>query len=185
MGLRSDIEEVTQYWSRSPWRVKLFLLLALFLSTSSLASLSEAVFKWKGFILDALVFYRTHLSHPFSEFVSRLSGHPVPAHFVDGAVLLGLFHATLIRALLLRRQSLPRRITDVAFFLLTYSAMLYVMADQPDRPNETTVWVLYPAFLLAAYVLTDGAERLLAMSYMLVPVLVVAILAAVSSGLAR
>lgn len=185
MGLKSDIDEVTQHWSRSPWRVKVFLLIALFISTSSLASLSEAVFKWRGFILDALAFYKIFVSQPLAQAATRIFEVPLPPQFIDGAVLLGLFHAALIRALLLRPTSFGKRLSDIGAFSTTYVAMLYIMANQPQKPNDSSVWLLYPAFLLAAYVLTRGAERILAVAYMLIPVLAVALLAAVSAGLGR
>lgn len=188
MGLKADIDEVTQHWRRSPWRVKVFLLVALFLSTSSLASLSEAVFKWKGFLLDALAFYRRNMSQPVSELATHLLARPLSPHFIDSAVLFGLFHGALIRALLLRQVTLATRITGIASLTLSYSGMLYLMANAaspPNQPKDFSIWIVYPAFLLTAYILTKGAERLLAMSYMLVPVILVAMVAAVSSGLAK
>lgn len=191
MGLKADLDEVTQYWDRSPWRVKVFLFISLFLATSSLASLSETVFKWKGFILDALVFYRSNFSQPASEFLTRVFVHPLPDSFIDGAVLLGLFHGALIRALFLRRVKPSTRISDVGYLKFSYLAMLYLMA-QPTPPStasihlkESSTWILYPAFVILAYLLTKGAERILAMSFMLIPVIGVALVAAVSSGLTK
>ena len=40
------------------------LVLAFFLTTSSLASLSETVFKWKGFILTGIEFYQEWIQGP-------------------------------------------------------------------------------------------------------------------------
>lgn len=185
MGLKADIDEVVDHWTHAPWRVKVFLAVALFISSSSLASLSESVFRWKGFLLEALAFYRVYVSDPASRFITDLVGRSLPSNYIDGAVLLGLFHGALIRALLLRHVSVARRIGDVLTFAGTYCAMLFIMAQQPDKPTESSVWVLYPAFLLAAYMLTRGAERILAVSYMLVPVVTVALLAAISSGLQK
>ena len=185
MGLKADLDEVTQHWKRSPWRVKIFLLVALFLSTSSLASLSDAVFKWKGFILDALIFYREHISQPLAEIFSGVLGHPLPPSFFDGAVLLGLVHGALIRAILLRRASAMQHIADVAFFVFSYVAMLFILGNEKHKPGESSSWILYPGFLLAVYMLTKGAERMLALAYMVAPVLLVSIIAAVSAGLAK
>ncbi len=191
MGLKADLDEVTQYWDRSPWRVKVFRFVSLFLATSSLASLSEVVFKWKGFILDALVFYRSNFSQPASEFLTGVFARPLPDSFIDGAVLLGLFHGALIRALLLRHVKRSSRISDVGYLVFSYLAMLYLTAI-PTAPStvsihlkESSVWILYPAFVILAYLLTKGAERILAMSFMLIPVVSVALIAAVSSGLTR
>ncbi|MBT0571260.1 hypothetical protein KIK84_13075 [Curvibacter sp. CHRR-16] len=191
MGLKADFDEVTQHWDRSPWRVKVFLSVALFLATSSLASLSEVVFKWKGFVLDALVFYRSNLSQPVAELLTKVFAHTFPENFVDCAVLLGLFHGALIRALLLRRGKPLTRISDLGYLVFSYLGMLYLTA-KPTVPatssiptKESSVWILYPAFVVLLYLLTKGAERILAMSYMLIPVVGVGIIAAVSAGLAR
>ncbi len=143
------------------------------------------MFKWKGFILDALTFYKANVSVPLALAAAKIIGSPLPAHFIDGAVLLGLFIGALLRALLLRPVPLRKRVAEVVAFGTSYLAMLFIMAKEPQIPGATTVWVLYPAFVLVGYLSTRGAERLLAMAYMLVPVLLICILAAVSSGLAR
>lgn len=185
MGLKADVEEVTQYWNRSPWRVKIFLAIALFLSASSLASLSEAVFKWKGFVLDALVFYRQWISNPGAELLARMLSREIPPGFVDNVVLFGLFFGALIRALLLRNSSKMKRVADVAFMTGIYAAMLYLLNNAKAEPNDTSVLVLYPLFVLAAYVITKGAERVLAMASMVIPALSVCIVAAISAGLSK
>lgn len=185
MGLKTDFEEVTQYWGRAPWRVRVVLVLVFFISTTSLASLSESVIKWKGFIFDALTFYREYILRPIVEVVQRLIGHPLPIGFVDNAVFYGLFFAALTRALLLRNSSLKKRIADFAFIGASYATMLWLIFDSRESPNAPTIWVLYPMFLLCAYLITKGGERVLAMAYMLIPVFGVGILAAISAGLAR
>lgn len=185
MGLKSDVDEVTSYWSRAPWRVRIVLVLVLFLSSTSLASLSESVIKWKGFLLDALTFYRAHVLRPLTEVAQSLVGHPLSTTFLDNAVLYGLFFAALTRALLLRNSSKLRKAGDVVFMGAIYAAMLWNLSGLRDNPGETSIWALYPLFLFCAYFITKGAERLLAMVYMLTPVLFVGVLAAVSLGLSK
>ncbi|MDP3110456.1 hypothetical protein [Hydrogenophaga sp.] len=185
MGLKADIEEVTQHWNRSPWRVKTFYVITLFLSTSSLASLSEAVIKWKGFVLDALMFYRQWISNPTAEQLARIFGREMPPGFVDSAVLYGLFFGAITRGLLLRNSSKMKHTADVLFMASIYVAMLYLISHTKAEPNETTVLVLYPLFVLMAYVSTKGAERVLAMAYMVIPALGVGIVAAIFTGLAK
>lgn len=185
MGLMADVEEVTQHWNRSPWRVKIFLAIVVFLSTSSLVSLSETVFKWKGFVLDALAFYRQWISNPGAELLTHTLSREIPPGFLDCVVLYGLFFGALTRALLLRNSSKMQRVADVAFMASIYAAMLYLLSNVKAEPNETTVLVLYPMFVLTAYVTTKGAERVLAMAYMVIPALGVCFIAAISAGLAK
>lgn len=185
MGLKADVEEVTRHWKRSPWRVKVFLAFALFLSTSSLASLSETVIRWKGFVFDALAFYKEWVSHPSAEFLSRLFGRQLPPGFIDSAVLYGLFFSALTRALLLRNSSPIGHVSNVAFMGSVYAGMLYLVFNVKAEPHNTTVLVLYPLFVFAAYITTKGAERVLAVAYMVIPALSVGIVAAISAGLTR
>jgi hypothetical protein len=58
MALWGDISDIRELWKKSPPLVKALLGLLLFLSISSIASLSDDVFKWKGFILEGIGFYR-------------------------------------------------------------------------------------------------------------------------------
>lgn len=185
MGLKADVEEVALHWRRAPWRVKVFLVLALFLSTTSLASLAETVFRWKGFVLDALGFYRHHISEPVSVYLTHLLGHSLPTHFVDQAVIFGLFFGALIRCLFLRNMAIPRRALYVSWFVVLYGLMLVALALEAPDPRDSNSWFAYPLFVFAGYVITRGAERVLVMAYMLIPVLGVGVLAAVSVGLAK
>lgn len=185
MGLKSDIEEVTNYWKHSPWRIKIFLALSLFLSTSSIASLSESIIKWKWFILDALTFYRQWISTPAIEFLNHILPHKPPGNFFDSAVLLGLFIGSLTRSLFLRNYSKLNHTINAIQMIGIYSGMLYLQFNSIEEPNEITVLILYPLFVLLAYYLTKGAERILTMAYMITPALCIGVAAAITIGIAK
>jgi hypothetical protein len=185
MGLKADVDEVTSYWNRAPWRVRIVLILVLFISSTSFASLSESVIKWRGFLLDALNFYRAHVLRPLAEAAQNLVGHPLSTTFLDNAVLYGVFFAALTRARLLRNSSKLEKARHVFFMGALYVGMLLHLSGLRDSPGATTIWVMYPLFLFTAYFITKGAERLLAMVYMLAPVLLVGVLAALSEGLSK
>jgi hypothetical protein len=190
MGLKADIEEVTNIWHQAPWRVKLFLGLSFFLSTSSIASLSETIFKWQGFVLDALNFYRKFISQPASEAVQKLLDHPLPSEALDCSVMLTMFFAGMARVAIFRPKSKAAKVVDLATFLACYLVMIYLFFnptkhDQTTPANPNSVWIIYPAFLVWFYLFLKGAERILAISYMLAPVVAVAVLGAVSSGLSH
>lgn len=190
MGLKADFEEVANVWHKAPWRVKIFLTLSFLLSTSSIASLSETVFKWKGFVLDALTFYRSHIAHPFTAWVQQFLGHPLSSEAIDIIVIFTMFFAGMARVVIFRPRSKLSKLVDITIFLVSYISMLYLFMN-PAKSSEvspassTSVWVFYLAFLLWFYLFLKGAERILAISYMLGPVLTVAVLGAVSSGLSR
>lgn len=73
MGLKADIDEVLTSWEKSPWWMKAWLVLSAFLAVSSIASISEAIVKWKGFFKDAIEFYRLILVSPLRDALSSLN----------------------------------------------------------------------------------------------------------------
>lgn len=59
MSLKDDLAEAKELWANGSWMLRLFVVLSVVLTTSSVASLSDIVFEWKGFILDGINFYRS------------------------------------------------------------------------------------------------------------------------------
>jgi hypothetical protein len=78
MGLKADFDEVHMVWKTYPWRLKVWLGLSLFLASGSIASLSETVFRWKSFFLEAMSFYRAWISTPLASLLSDLFAFKVP-----------------------------------------------------------------------------------------------------------
>lgn len=64
MSLKDDIDQIKQLWADSTWVMKIIMVLTLFISSSSLASLSDVVFEWKGFIQDGVQFYTSWIMKP-------------------------------------------------------------------------------------------------------------------------
>ena len=64
MGLKGDFEELTKSYKNVSNPSKIFLILSFFISVSSIASLADTIFKWKGFIADLLLFYRGFVVEP-------------------------------------------------------------------------------------------------------------------------
>jgi hypothetical protein len=190
MGLNTDIEEISTMWRGAPWRVRVLLGLSIFLSASSIASLSETVFKWKGFVLDALTFYRTYIGTPVGIWLTKQLTHAPAPDFFDNAVIYTLFFSCLIRVAGFRTRSTAARVIDVTTLAASYLAMIYLLLNPSSKmsssvSNGNAVWINYLLFLLFIYLFTKGAERILAISYMLSPVLVVGVLGAISVGLSR
>src|ERR1700692_2139879 len=67
MGLKGDVDEVVTTWRKASWPLKAWLLLSCSLAISSVASLAEAVTKWKGFFKDEIEFYRRWISTPLRD----------------------------------------------------------------------------------------------------------------------
>lgn len=77
MSLKEDVGEVVKEWGKASWKGRALLLLGLLLSASSIASLADTVFQWKGFLLRGVEFYRTHIAIPTANLVadSRRQAH--------------------------------------------------------------------------------------------------------------
>ena len=108
-GLRGDIEGVTSVWRSSPWRYRVLLVLSLVLASGSIASLSETVAKWKGFILDGVTFYRTYVSKPTNEFFLSLLGPNIPPGIADAVILLAPLVSANMRLALYRGANIRAR----------------------------------------------------------------------------
>jgi hypothetical protein len=97
MWLKDDLEQLKQNWKQSPWWVRLWMVVSLFLAVSSLASLSETVADWKGFFLDAIVFYREWVSSPLRELLAR-AGFRYTAYSTDALIFVAMFASITIRS---------------------------------------------------------------------------------------
>ncbi len=71
MSLISDLKEAKSLWTKSSCTFRIGLVFSTFMATGSIASLSDVVFKWKGFILEGILFYRSWVSTPLKELFSH------------------------------------------------------------------------------------------------------------------
>ena len=73
MSLKDDIDDLGKVWSSSGSLFKVMAVISVFLSISSIASLSDRIFEWKGFVLDGVNFYRLYISVPASKMLASIS----------------------------------------------------------------------------------------------------------------
>lgn len=104
MGLIGDLQEGKHLWKNSSWTSRAVIALSIFIATNPIASLSEPVFRWKGFILDGLEFYREWIRMLVLEIAPAfgLSYTPRQGDFV---IVLLLVFTGCIRGLILTRQA--------------------------------------------------------------------------------
>ncbi|MGL5471573.1 MAG: hypothetical protein ACRDCT_25930, partial [Shewanella sp.] len=62
MNIRESFIEAVELYKKAGSLNRIFIMISFFLSVSSIASLSESIFKWKGFILDAVDFYQHYIA---------------------------------------------------------------------------------------------------------------------------
>ena len=146
-------------------------------------------FQVEGLFLDALVFYRTHVSSPVGSQIQALLSHPLPPTFVDHAIILTIFFSSMIRVMLYRQKTVSGKSSYTLAFLVCYFGILYSLANEystkTTEPQLSLAWTFFPAVLAWITFSLKGAERILVTAYLLTPVFVAGILGAISSGLSR
>ncbi len=99
------IDEFKNDWKNSGWITRLILLISVFISTSSFASLSGIVFKWKGFILDGIEFYRENILVVIQHF-GQLTGMTYSVGEADCVAIIFITVTSLVRAIMAQQKGL-------------------------------------------------------------------------------
>ncbi|HIF5692802.1 TPA: hypothetical protein ACX3DQ_003909 [Vibrio parahaemolyticus] len=149
MGFHSDYEEILSAFHRVGPLQKVLLILSFFMSISAIASLSETIFKWKGFILDAVAVYQDCFVAPIVEY-SALFGLHYEQHEVHSAVLLSTMVVLGMRLLMLGQLSAFEKISEDS--------------GREIKPKLTyfkCISILFPVCLWLGYGLTDSSFKLM------------------------
>jgi hypothetical protein len=148
MGLKGDFDEIAKVWSAAPWRVKVYLVLSAGLASSSVASLSEAIFKWKGFFLDALLFYRAWITTPMASAWSTLFQSTFPQSFFDYAVFHLLIAGATLRYIFFVNRSVRSRVFETLYIVGMVLISLRNIAMFATEQRDIIPMVLYLFFLV-------------------------------------
>lgn len=191
MGMHGDFRELNDIWRNSPWRVKLWLALSAFLASASIASISEAVAKWKGFILEGITFYREYFRSPVAHALNELLGLRAPPHFIDYVVLMALIYGALVRGFLFDLKVDRSRFNYYATVILvgalgvtfTYQLINHATAQRGFEINYKLWGVAYVLIIAQTLIPPRAAYKLLTAVYLILPPLLVAIAAAINLGL--
>jgi hypothetical protein len=188
MGLKADFDEVRAAWPSYPWRLRLWLVLSLFLASGSIASLSDTIFRWKGFVLDAIDFYAAYVSEPVRKALSNILSTDVPPNLAHILTLALLVITPNVRLILFRGASWSTRENALAGIFGTTLGLAYLYYT---HGNNATLLAgaggLFASTMYYAYlhVRKPGAARLLFLVYLIGPFVIVGLLAAVNAGLTR
>ena len=192
MGLKGDLHEVATVWKRSSWQVKAYLTLSAFLASGSIASLSDTVFRWKGFVRDALSFYQEYLSDQLLRILQLVfSSIHVPVGISHLLILSTLYLGANIRVMLFAGPSTRSRDAvsrATASYLGSMSAILIGMTfTGKEFSGESALGLFLGSAFCASvtYWFVGGATRLLWFVYLVGPFVIIGLVAAVNSGLTR
>jgi len=185
MGLYNDFHEVFAKWSKCSWLLKLWLALSLFLASGSIASLSDTVFKWKGFVLDGISFYRRFITAPIEHWLSTVLNTHLPINFGDVVALTVLVQASFLRVYISRwGLSLIVFVPPIIWTILLID---FGLNQHTKYAGLIMALALLFGFVSTFYVFwrIGGAARIAAIAYYLGPFLLVGLFGAISSGLFR
>jgi hypothetical protein len=180
---------VTATWSQAPWWIRAWLVLSGFLAISSVASLAEAVTKWKGFIGDAISFYRQWISGPFKEALSAFLNVQINPLAADGAILGFIFTFSFIRLLWFTTDWSSKKgkysfwLTSI---LLVFGPIIAIYrASNRSTPPSLTLMLLGVIVILAAPAVFRVEKAIIYYLQILFVLGGVAILAAINVGLLK
>lgn len=96
--LKTIYKDLRRAWDATPGLMKYVIVFAVLLNASSLASLSDNIIKWKGFIKAGIEFYRAVLA-PLVTMIENLLAIDIPQWRVDFLVAYYIIMLTDLRSL--------------------------------------------------------------------------------------
>lgn len=183
----SEFKKLRSIWSQSSLPARAILIVSTFFTVTSVTSLSDAVFQWKGFILDGLTFYRDCFIGTIRE-VAIYFGIALTADAVDVVILSAIWFIAIVRT-----NVVAGKIDNALFLTLIYFALI---VSQVHVLNGVTAnrysWILllgiFVMYMLYPRALPKRLTPKQSFAYylpMIASILVILILGAINSGLHR
>jgi len=96
MKWKKELDELKEDWKKYSLLTKIISSILFFISLSSITSLSDKIFKWKGFISDGMLFYRDYVKYPINESL-RYFGFNVNRDSIDLLIIISTICGAHIR----------------------------------------------------------------------------------------
>ncbi|MDE1212034.1 MULTISPECIES: hypothetical protein [Vibrio] len=212
MDLRKELRELSRLYESVGPINKLLLVISFFLSISSIASLSETVFKWKGFILDGIQFYQVFLVSPIIDYAAplglsytRVEVHSIVMLSIATTLAMKLFTLDQVNfSQILKKKygtAVSPRLSFFRFISIAYPLGLWVgygiSDDEVKLVPSLIVLLTYPIMLSGMHLcmtklIKDSKELLgtfnyskVYYTYLLLVSLVIGVLGAINAGLTK
>lgn len=184
MGLVGDLIEARTFWSNSSWIFRGAIAIAAFLAVSSVASLADAIFHWKGFILDGIEFYQLWITKPISGLFKRY-GLIINSKSIDLLILFGLYLTGLLRESIIKKEKIWAAFQVVLYIAVT----IWLASSWVGTDSAPSIWMYLGVFILyLASPIVFGSDKEERFAYYFpgaVAIIVVLLLGAVNAGLSR
>ncbi len=201
MKWKKEFEELKDLWSKSSWFIRILLIFSFFLSVSSIASLSDKIFAWKGFILDGVTFYRSAIRSKIISLFDWLN-LSILEGYEDIFVIYMLIGGAVVRYLRFRSVRIienksiviivSRKKTRMKFFIAYLIIYVFGMFCFAGFIFTITPWmflIVFSIFILAfslIFISGNDYSELLALNLpIFMSILIVLILGAIYTGLSK
>ena len=186
MGITNDLKEYVDLWHNSSSKKgKIISVVFVIYLLAPLASLSDYIFKWKGFVLDGVNFYREEIIHPIWLFVKTHLNFDLAVEFYD---LFFIYILTIGLHIKVANLGLMGALPRIFIHGIIFSYMLSAATEIEVIPYD--FWLIFALIFLSPFLgakLTGYTYSEAFIPY--VPILtgcfLICVLAAINIGLHR
>lgn len=185
MGIQSQIEEWRAQWNRGSFEKKVVVIASIFIAVGPVASLSDKIFEFRGFMRDGILLYEEFIRYPLMILLSSLFKIQLSSMHFDFLVWLGLVCGAQYRSHLMVNDY-GRATGTVLAFVISVALTINVLTgnEKPLSPTETTI-VFGAYFICIWFMSTNVKNKSVFYFYVLFPLFIVCVLGAISNGVSR
>jgi hypothetical protein len=151
VALIDDFKSAKFFWKDATLFTRVCIVLSTFITSGSIASLSDVVFAWRGFILDGINVYKAWVILPMQQLANHfgLSIDNFESHFL---IFTALFMAAIYRKIWVTSEA-GMRIVSGSSMLLTLGLLAYLTGNSNEsQKNDIVIYIylviclIYPFF---------------------------------------
>lgn len=128
MGFFEDWTGYGKRWKRASLFEKTILVVLLVGTTSSITSLADNIFKWRGFILDGVEYYRSVISNPILDNLAKL-GISYPKEYIDIFILYSLLVSASFRHDVYKKKYNKKEFRKELISRLLFLIILFIISS--------------------------------------------------------
>ncbi|WP_435247351.1 hypothetical protein ACMAZD_11710 [Vibrio sp. nBUS_14] len=185
MALVDDIQSAKDLWKNGTLLTRACIVISTFLATGAIASLSDVVFAWKGFILDGINFYRSIIAQPLIQ-IAEIFSLDISSTEVNFLILTGIFMAAIYRKVWVTSK-IGMRVTSGTVMLTGLCILVYLVGRSDGLQVNISVLYIYLGVCLVYPVLRGFSQQEKTAYYLPIATAIMLNLfaAAINSGLTR
>lgn len=185
MALIDDIKSAKNLWKNGTILTRVFIVISTFLATGAIASLSNVVFAWKGFILDGINFYRNIIVQPLLQ-LAEIFSLEISSIEVNFLILTSIFMFAIYRKVWVTSK-IGMRVTSGIVMLTGFCILAYLVGRSDGLQDNISVLYIYLGVFLIYPVLRGFSKQERIAYYLPIATAITLnfIAAAINSGLTR